>query len=316
MDALVTGATGFLGRHLVGSLVERGDDVRAFVRPGTDASALERLGVEVVRGTFRDADAATLARAAGGRAVVFHAVGLVSYEWRDHARLREANVESVRRVLAVVEPGARLVHVSSAAAVGPSDSPDRLADETQTFPDAARRNPYSVTKREAEELVLDSVAGGLDAVVANPTIVLGPGDVYGSSTWPVRRYLQGVLRFHTRGGASFVDARDVAAGLVALAERGRSGERYLLTNRDANLAWSEFFRRVGAATGVRRAMLPLPPPVLRAAVRVVRWPVTPGQADTAAQWWFFDPGKAERELGFTTRSLDETIRETAAEHAS
>ena len=308
MNALVTGATGFLGRHLVSALVERGDDVRAYVRPATDASVLEALGVEIVRGTFEEPDA--LGHAAAGRELVFHAAGLVSYEWGDLARLRQANVESVRRVLAAIEPGARFVHVSSAGAVGPSGAPDRLADETQPFPEAARRNPYSVTKREAEDIVLAATAGGLDAVVANPTILLGPGDVYGSSTWPVRRYLEGVLRFHTRGGASFVDVRDTAAGLVALAERGRRGERYLLTNREGNLAWSEFFRRVGEATGVRRVMLPLPPAALRAAVRVVPWPVKPGQARTATEWWLFDPGKAERELGFTTRALAETIAAT------
>ena len=311
MNVLVTGATGFLGRHLCAVLVERGDTVRAFVRPGTDASALEALGVEIVRGSLADVDA--LRGAAAGRELVFNAVGLVSYEWRELDRLREANLESVRRVLAALPPGVRFVHVSSGAAVGPSGAPDRLADETQPFPEAARRSPYSVTKREAEELVLAAAADGLDAVVGNPAIVLGPGDVYGSSTWPVRRYLQGVLRFHTRGGASFVDVRDTAAGLLALAERGRSGERYILTSREGNLAWPEFFRRVGEATGVRRVMLPLPPVALRAAVRVVRWPVKPGEARTATEWWLFDPGKAERELGFATRPLADTIRDTTAD---
>lgn len=311
MNVLVTGATGFLGRHLCAALLERGDSVRAYVRPATDAAALEALGVEIVRGDL--GDAAALRAASAGRELVFNAVGLVSYEWGDLGRLREANVESVRRMLAAIEPGARLVHVSSAAAVGPSSAPERLADEAQQFPEAARRNPYSVTKREAEDLVLSAVDGGLDAVVGNPTIVLGPGDVYGSSTWPVRRYLQGHLRFHTRGGASFVDVRDTAVGLLALAERGRRGERYLLTSREGNLPWSEFFRRVGEATGVRRRMLPLPPAVLRAAVRVVPWPVKPGEARTATEWWLFDPGKAERELGFATRSLAETIRDTAAD---
>jgi nucleoside-diphosphate-sugar epimerase len=312
VNVLVTGATGFLGRHLVTALVERGDSVRAFVRPETDAAALESLGAEVVRGGLGDASA--LRAAATGHGLVFNAVGLVSYEWGDLARLREANVESARRILEAVEPGARLVHVSSAGAVGPSGAPDRLADEEQPFPAAARGNPYSVTKREAEELVLAAVAARrVDAVLANPTILLGPGDVYGSSTWPVRRYLQGLLRFHTRGGASFVDARDAASGLLALAERGRRGERYILTSREGNLAWNAFFRRVGEATGVRRVMLPLPPVALRAAVRVVPWPVKPGQARTATEWWLFDPGKAERELGFATRPLAETIAATAAD---
>ena len=75
---------------------------------------------------------------------------------------------------------------------------------------------------------------GIDAVVANPGFLLGPGDPYRVSTWPVYRYLEGKLRITTRGGLSFCDARDVAAGLILLADRGRSRERYILTHAEGS----------------------------------------------------------------------------------
>jgi uncharacterized protein YbjT (DUF2867 family) len=126
---------------------------------------------------------------------------------------------------------------------------------------------------------------GRDVLVANPGFLLGPGDVHGVSTWPVRRYLQGALRFLTRGGLSYVDTRDVAVGLVALAERGRPDERTILTSREGNLTHAEFFRRVGEVTGVRRAMVHLPPRLAVRAATLVPWPVRPGEVRAATQYY-------------------------------
>lgn len=310
MPTLVTGATGFLGRFLAALLVDRGDDVRALVRPQTDAGQLERLGVAVVRGDPTDAEA--VRRAGEGCASVFNAAGLVNYERRNLARLRAANVETVRALLAGVEPEARVVHVSSSAAVGPSSSPDRLAVEDQPFPREAEAIPYSATKREAERLVAEAVAAGRDVVVANPSVAFGPGDEYGSSTWPVPRYVSGRIRLYVAGGTGNVDVRDVAAGLVAIAERGRTGERYILTASDGNLAWRDFFALVARVTGVRRRMVRVPGPIASASASLVAWPVEPGRVRAARLWWFASATKAERELGFSTRPFEETIADTAA----
>jgi len=312
MTTLVTGATGFLGRYLVRRLVERGDEVRALVRAGTDPAPVEALGARALRGDVLDRDA--VARAAGGAELVLHLAGLVAYEDRDLARLRQANVESVRIVADALREGARLVHVSSVAALGPADSPDRPADEGHEFPAFAERLPYARTKREGELVALAAAERGRDVVVANPGFVLGAGDVYRSSTFIVWRYLQGSLRVHTPGGLSFVHADDVAAGLVAAAERGRTGERYILANREGNLSYERFFRRLGDVTGVRRRMIGLPRGLALGASQVLRWPVKPGEVRSSGNWWFYDPAKAERELGFTNRPLDETIAETAAEY--
>ena len=312
MPTLVTGATGFLGRHLLPLLAEQGEPVRAFVRTGTDVSELERLGAEVRRGELLDAGA--VRRAAAGCGRVFHLAGLVAHEARDREKLLAVNVEGVRTVLAAVEPGARVVHVSSVAAVGPAPARDRPADETQPFPPWAERFVYAQTKRLGEQVALGAAARGQDVVVANPGFLLGPGDVYRVSTWHVWRYLQGVLRVTVPGGLSFTDARDVAAGLVTLAARGRAGERTILTSREGNLSHADFFGRVGEVTGVRRRMIELPPRLAVLGARLVPWPVRPGEVEAAAHWWFYDTRKAETELGFTTRPIDETIAATAAQY--
>ena len=312
MRVLVTGATGFVGRHLLPLLRDRGDDVTVLVRRQADDRRLRDEGFDVVRGHICDANA--IRRAARGRELVFNAAGVVAHERRDVPRLRAANVDGVATLLAALDPGARLVHVASLATIGPAFSPDRPAHEEQPYPEEAGRLPYVASKRAGERLVLDAVGRGLDAVVANPAYLLGPGDVYGVSTWPVYRYLQGTLRIHTSGGLSVADTRDVAAGLVALAERGRTGERYVLTSPEGNFAWAEFFARVGAVTGVRRTMAGLPAPLARAASHVVRWPVKPGELRLATFWWFATPAKAERELGYRSRPVDETLAATAAEH--
>jgi len=311
VTVFVTGATGFLGRHLVPLLVERGDDVRALVRPQTDDRWLADLGVDVVRGSMDDEQA--LRSAASGCELVFHAAGIVAHERRDAARLWSVNVDGVRAVLAAVEPGARFVHVASLSTIGPAASPDHPAHEEQPFPEQVARLPYVASKREGERLVLEAVSDGMDAVVANPGFVLGPNDPYRVSTWPVYRYLQGTLRIHTAGGLSVADARDVAAGLVALADRGRTGERYILTGEDGNLSWRDFFARLAAVTGIRRRMVGVHPRVVRAGSRIIPWPVKPGEIRLATNWWFATPAKAERELGFTSRPANETIADTATQ---
>jgi dihydroflavonol-4-reductase len=309
---LVTGASGFLGRHLVRLLLERGEAVRALVRPGAELGGLERHA-EIVSGRLEDDGA--LRAAAAGCARVFHLGGVVSHERRQLPRLRAVNVEGTRRLLAVVEPGARVVHVSSVAAVGPVSGPDERADEQHEFPPAGLSLPYAATKREGEAVALEAVARGVDVVIANPGFLLGPGDVRRVSTWPVSAYLAGRLRFTTAGGLSFVDARDVAAGLVALADRGRTGERTILTGEEGNLSWRDFFALIAEVSGVHRRTVHLPASIAVGAALLAPWLVKPDEVRAASHWWFYAPGKAERELGFRTRPLAETVADTIADHS-
>jgi dihydroflavonol-4-reductase len=311
MPTLVTGATGFLGGHLVAALLERGDQVRALVR--TPAAA-EGLGVEVVPGDITDADA--VRRATAGCDQVFHLAGVVSHDHRDLPKMRAVNVDATRSLLAAVEPGARVVHVSSVAAVGPAPSRDARADEQQPFPATMSSLPYATTKHEGELVALEAAAAGVNVVIANPAFLLGPGDVHRISTWPIDAYLSGKLRVRTPGGLAFADARDIAAGLILLSEKGHAGERTLLVNPEGNLSWHAFFELVGQVGGKRRLMVSLPAGVAALGSKVAPSPVSAGEIRAAGHWWFYDGSKAERELGFRCRPIADTIADTIADHQS
>lgn len=312
MTTLVTGGTGFLGRHLVERLVRDGDTVRLLVRPETDLGSLHGLGVEAVRGDLADVDA--LRRAAAGCERVYHLAGVVSHRRRDRRLLEAVNVAGTQRLLAALDAGVRVVHVSSVAAIGPVDGPNERADEAHVFPPDAERLPYAASKRAGESIALESAARGADVVVANPGFLLGPGDVHRVSTWPVSAYLAGRLRFTTAGGLAFVDARDVAEGLIAVANRARAGERVILASEEGNLAWTEFFALVARVAGRRRRTVDLPRGAALAAAHLVPWLVAPDDVRAAARWWFATPAKAVRELGFTTRPPAETVADTIEDH--
>ena len=304
----VTGATGFLGSELVRSLCERGEAVRALGRDEQALGGLAALGAEPVRIAMDDAEG--LRKAADGCELVYHVAGLVAHERRDRARLMATNGEGTRRLLELVDPAARVVHVASVATLGPGSGPDDLISEAHTPPPDADSMPYSASKIAGERYALEAVQAGRDVVITNPSYIIGPGDSRGGTTWPIRSYLRGQLRFIVDGGLCLIDVRDTALGLIASAERGKAGERYVLANRDGNMSHAEFFARVGEISGRKRRQLTLPAKLAVALTTVFPWPASPGYARVATRWWCADPAKAERELGFSPRAVDETLRDT------
>jgi len=305
---LVTGATGFLGRLLVGLLRERGDSVRAL---GRDEAALEQLaglGAETARVTIDDREG--LRRTADGCELVFHVAGLVAHEERDRRRLMATNADGTRMLLDAVDPAARVIHVASVATLGPGTGPEDIITEGHTPPPDVDRLPYSASKIAGERYALEAARSGRDVVVVNPSYVIGPGDERGGTTWPIREYLRGRMRFLIAGGLCAVDARDVAAGALAAAERGKAGQRYILGTPDGNLSHREFFKAIGDVAGKRRAQLMLPHRLAFALMTIFPWPVTPGYARVAAEYWYCDPAKAMREIGYAPRPLGETLADT------
>jgi len=256
MRALVTGASGCLGSHIVRALLQSGVEVRALVRAGSDLSALEGLPIEKVEGDLRDPS--SLARACVGCAQVYHAAGLTS-TWAGHRKaLFEVNVKGTEDLLAAsLKAGVeRFIYTSSAGVLGFTDDPAATLDESVPFTLDAARFPYQTSKFQAEERVRAAVREGLPAVICMPSLLFGAWDRSQHSAGLLRMARRGGLLFYPPGGIAAVAASDAAAGHLLVARSGQVGARYLLSGE--NLPFRDLFRIIRRFAGGPGTWLPLP----------------------------------------------------------
>ncbi len=262
MFTLVTGATGLVGNNVVRLLTERGERVRVLVRDPTDKS-LAGLPVEVAKGDVCDPE--SVARAVDKVECVVHSAGRVHLGWTGLELQRSVNVEGTRNIArAAAACGARMVHVSSVDALG-LGTRSQPADESCPA-EGSVPCPYVVTKREAECAVMEMVDRGLDAVIVNPVYMFGPWDWKPSSGRMILQVARGMALLAPPGGNDFADVRDVAAGILAAAMRGRRGARYILGGEP--LSYLEAWRMIAAHVGVRGPWRKMLAPGLFVASRV------------------------------------------------
>lgn len=258
MITLVTGATGLVGNNVVRLLLDRGHTVRVLGRTSSDSRPLAGLVVERYAGDVCDAE--SVRRGCEGVSRIIHAAARVHIGWSGLTEQRAVNVEGTRNVaLAARDVGARLVHVSTVDTLG-YGSRQKPADE-ETPRGYSIECPYVVTKRHAEQVVLDLVPQGLDAVVVNPAFVLGPWDWKPSSGRMLLAVSRGRGVVAPPGGNDFCDVRDVASGILAAAERGVAGRRYILGGQP--LSYFEAWTLFAEITGRRAPLRVMRVPVLR-----------------------------------------------------
>ncbi len=276
---LVTGGTGIVGSHVLLELTTAGRQVRALHRKGTDRSIVTRIfshyrsdaeillqRIEWVEGDLLDV--AALADALCGVDHVYHAAAFVSFDPRKAAALYRTNTLGTARLVdAALEAGVKsLCHVSSTAAIGWAPA-DVERDETLPWVDDDGTSDYARSKYQAELEVQRGIAEGLDAVIVNPSLIIGPGASGRSSMSLVERVHRGT-RWYSSGSNAFVDARDVAACMVKLMTRGTTGERYLLVGENAT--YEKLFRELSHAMGKPVPTKLAPPWLLGLAWRVER----------------------------------------------
>jgi dihydroflavonol-4-reductase len=310
---LVTGATGFIGSHVVKLLVERGDEVCALVRPSSRLDALEGLAVKNLRGDIRDRRA--VRRAMRGMERVFHVAGTANFAM-PRQEMFAVNVEGTRIVLeeALRAGVERAVYTSSVAAIGPA-STGRPADESNGWDVGRYAIPYLDTKHEAEVMALRLLARGLPVVIVNPAYVMGSCDPGRSSTRLVLRFMRRQIPAYVDGTLNIVGVDDVARGHVLADERGEIGERYILGNR--NFTFDRLFADLGRLSGVEPPPLKLPLTLAlalaRTAERVPRVSMpTPDEVRAASLHWSVLSTKAKRELGWRTSPHEDALEETIA----
>jgi dihydroflavonol-4-reductase len=331
--AFVTGSTGLLGNNLVRLLASRGIAVRALSRSREKADRqfadLARGSgpgeVEIVQGDL--ADIAGFAPSLEGSDVLFHTAAYFreSYQGGDHqAALRDVNVTGTRHLLLASHRAGirRFVHTSSVAVL--HGERGELIDETMLRSDDVG-DPYYRSKILSDREVLDFLERHPDAhaTLVLPGWMFGPGDVGPTTSGQaVLDFTRGKVPAILPGSFSVVDARDVAIAMLAAAERGRRGERYLAAGRHTSLA--DLYPVIERVTGVRGPRFRLPLFALFVAglgyeliARVTRRPVLISLASARviareADRTHFDHSKSERELGVEFRPLEETVSDTVA----
>jgi dihydroflavonol-4-reductase len=316
MTVLVTGASGHIGAHVVRQLLAQGRTVRALVRPTSNLKGLEGLDVELVRGDVLDR--ASLTSAVKGCSVLYHMAAIVA-EWaQDPAMIYATAIDGTANILHAVADTSgieRIIYTSSVAAVGLSESPHDLRNETHYNHEDTTH--YSVAKTRAE-LQAKALAAtyGLPLVIVNPAVVMGPLDYRPTpATQIVIRLLRFPAACYFVGGFNIVHVEDVARGHLLAQERGSIGERYILGGE--NLTMRDVFRLFAAMTGKRPPFLEVsrrtlqalgwgaelfarlqgkPPLITRARLRSI-----------VGRYAFYDSSKAARELGYTARNARQVL---------
>jgi len=253
----VTGASGHMGANLVRALLARGDEVRVLLR--ADDRAVRGLAVDRVSGDLLDP--AALAPLVAGTEVVYHAAAEVSIAGDPDGIVERVNVLGTRHVAAACLAAGvrRLVHFSSIHALESSRA-DHPMDETQPLVVERGAPAYDRSKAAGEREVLAAAARGLEVVILNPTAIVGPFDFKPSHTGRLivalaRRQMPALVA----GGFDWVDVRDVARAALAAGDRGRPGERYLVSGHWLSIAgFAGFAGEVARATGVPAPRLVAP----------------------------------------------------------
>lgn len=313
---LVTGATGFLGRHLTAALLGGGHEVVLLCRKPL---GVPPEGVTVKLGDVLDA--ASVREAASGCEGVFHCAGRVSRKPEDAEALFRIHVEGTKVTLDAARAAGvkRVVLASTSGTVAVSKEP-KVLDETAPSPqELVARWPYYRSKLYAERAAFDRNGPGFEVISVNPSLLLGPGDVQGSSTGDVVKFLERRVPVVPAGGLSFVDARDAAAAMVGAMEKGRPGERYLLGA--INLTFEAFFARLERISGVKAPALRAPRNLMLAQAGAelverlskrmsVESPIDRVSAEMGQHYWYLDAKKAMREIGFSPRDANDTLVDT------
>ena len=317
MTALVTGATGFLGRHVTRLLATRSDDIRVLVRPGR-VQPIEDLKVERAYGDLRDP--ASLRQALAGVRQVFHIAADYRLWAKNPNEIYDSNVAGTRNLIeASREAGVqRFIYTSSVATIAPPPHGELSDEATDTHIDQMIGH-YKRSKFLAEREVLKAAEGGFPAVIVNPTMPVGPGDWKPTPTGRIIvDFLNGRMPAYVDTGFNVVAVEDVAEGHWLAAECGRIGQRYILGSR--NMTLKELLDVLARATGLAAPRVQVPHVLPLVVGYAENWfcsilgrePHIPIEGVRMSRHkMFVDCSKAARELGFRTSSVEDALARAA-----
>lgn len=312
----VTGASGHVGNVLVRELLAKGEKVRVLLREETLPKSLEGLDVEIVTGDVRNIE--DLRRLTKGVDIVYHLAAIISIMQHNEKLLHEVNVEGTKNVIqACRENGVkRLVYTSSIHAVHESEFGTAISERESFDPENAR-GFYDKTKALASLEVLKAKDEGLDVVIVSPTGVIGPYDFRRSLLGEIIfEAVDGNLKSIINGAYDFVDVRDVAQGQILAAEKGQNGENYLLSGHRVTIP--EYVKIIENALGrkLEHKVIPIWLAKLSALFAPFYYLINKREPSytlysigTLESNSFISNEKAKKELGYTTRSTEESVKD-------
>jgi len=315
---LVTGATGFLGSELVFQLTRQGKKIRALKRESTEIPAL-LAGNPLIEWFVSDInDLATLEDAFEGITQVYHCAALVSFDPKDKTELLKVNIEGTSNISNLcVHAGIRLLHVSSVAALGEAKKGKQITEDDYWEYDA-RVHSYAISKYEGEMEVWRSIAEGLEAVIVNPSVIIGKNAGYKGSGAIFKLVKEG-LGYYTRGATGIVDVEDVAKGMILLMDSNVKGERFTISAE--NYHYQQFFSEIAAGFNVKAPAKEAKPWMMGAAWRMAKIAsfftgkkaaLTSDAARSSLNVSLYSNEKIKKITGITFKPLHQSIMEICA----
>lgn len=312
MKALVTGANGFIGSHIVRTLLKKGVSVRGLVRRESSTKNLEGLEIEYSYGDLRDFD--SLKKGAQGCDLLFHTAAMYDFWASDPKIFYDINVEGTKNVLEAARLAEipKIVYTSTVGAIRYPDNPLSPSDETSFPEEKDLHNDYKRSKFLAEQLAFQYAKNGLPIVVVNPSAPIGPYDAKPTPTGRIIvDFLKGKVPAYVDTGLNVIDVEDVAEGHWLASQKGRVGERYILGNQ--NISLKEIYQMMAGLTGRSAPRFRIPYTVALSAAYASegiasllhRRPGIPlGAVRMARKYMYFNSTKARRELGLPQRPVE------------
>jgi dihydroflavonol-4-reductase len=319
MTDIVTGANGFLGNVLIKKLLERGHEVKAFIRNTSDLHSLKDLDIELCTGDI--SEISSLRRAFDGVDYVYHLAGIISLMPGDRNLINKINYLSTKNVIQACRDCnvKRLVYTSTIHAL--EDTPNGvIINENVPYCSAANKSIYDFSKSMASKEVLNAVQEGLDAVIVNPTGVIGPYDFPVSAiTKTFIDFAKSKLKLAIEGAYDFVDVRDVAEGHILACEKGKKGENYILSGERVSV--SEMMKILESITGIKapRYYLPLGFGKFVGSLMPIYYRITGVKpyftrysVEVLCSNSYISHEKATRQLGYNPRPAKDSFRDSLA----
>jgi dihydroflavonol-4-reductase len=313
---LVTGATGFLGAELAKELILRGNRIRCTKRASSIIPKILEPYAATIHWVDADLmDAAALEDALEGITHVYNCAAFVSLKQADKEPMIRTNVQGTATLVNLCnEKGIRMVHTSSVAAVGEA-KPGELITENNHLDSSTETDGYAISKLESEMEVWRGIAEGLNAVIVNPSIIIG-ASAGTAGSGQIFETVRNGLKFYTRGTIGFVDVQDVAKCMIALMDSNISGERYIINAE--NRRYQQIFEEIAGCMGVPAPTTPAKPWMMEVAWRGAsiigaitgKAPaIDKTSARAASVTREFDNRKIKDAIGFEFRPVSDTIKE-------